>query len=181
MGRGESILRFFYRFLLTLNSTILLVVVFLIKEQMVLPIPHISCKHISYLIYLLGTIILSGGCLWLSRFLSMEIISGGVKEIESANNAYLPSYLGYFFVAVSVNDVDTLIWIYIIIFLFIFNSQTLFFNPMFLLFGYKFYYISMESGMKMFVISRKEIKHLRNVKFDKIQRINDYTFIDRRE
>lgn len=172
-------IKFLYKLLLTFNSTILIIVVYMIKEQIVFSIPLVSCEHISYLIYLLISMLFSGICLWVSRFLSSEIITGGIKEIELANNSYLPSYLGYFFVALGVNDIDTLIWTFLIIFLFTFDSKMLLFNPMFLLFGYKFYSVSMESGMKIFIITREHIKDIHTVKFDEIKRINDYTYIDR--
>ena len=117
--------------------------------------------------------------MWFSRFLSDDIITGGITEAESANNSYLPSYLGYFFVALSINDCDTLIWVTGIVMVFTFFSQTLYFNPLFLIFGYKFYNVSTDNGVKFFVISKKNITTVNNLSFHKLKRINNYTFIDK--
>ena len=135
--------------------------------------------HLCFCVCIVTTILYSWGCLWLSRFLSEEIISGGITDVEPANNSYLPSYLGYFFVALSISDGHTLLWIFIMIFMFTFNSQTLYFNPIFLVFNYKFYYITVESGMKLFVITKRNIKTTKNLSFPSLKRINNYTFIER--
>lgn len=172
-------MKLIYKLFLALNSTILLLVIYLIKEHITLPISFFRCEHISYLIYILMVFLFSRMCLWSTCFLSAEIIEGGIVEIESANNSYLPSYLGYFFVALGINDWATWIWTFLILFIFTINSQTCFFNPMFLLFGYKFYYVTMENGMKVFVITKQNIRTVKNLKFNQIVRINDYTYIDR--
>lgn len=78
-----------------------------------------------------------------------------VIEAEQANNAFLPSYLGYFFVALSINHFETLAFIFTILFLFTFYSQTLYFNPLFLLFGYHFYYLTTVNKTKVLMITEK--------------------------
>lgn len=165
-----------YRILLDFNAISLFFVVYLIKEDKSIIFMKIDC---SYCIYAVGIILFTGICLVLSRFLPDEIISGGIKEVELADSSYLPSFLGYFFVALSVTDDITLIAMAVLIFIFTYYSQTLYFNPLFLIFGYKFYYITMENGMKLFILSRKSIKSIDGLKFDSLKRINDYTFIDR--
>ena len=115
---------------------------------------------VSYAVYLGGIIFFTAICLFLSRFLPDETISGGIKEVELADGSYLPSFLGYFFVALSIVDDITLIVMAVVIFIFTYYSQTLYFNPLFLVFRYKFYYITMNNGMRLFVLSRKRIKSL---------------------
>lgn len=169
-----------YKFVLAVNSTILLLVVFLINNNIAIPFWYFKEQLISNLSYVVFCVLFSALCLWFTRFLSCEMIEGGVVGIELANNSYLPSYLGYFFVALGITDVDVLIWVFLIILVFTFNSRTLYFNPMFLLFGYKFYYLMLENGMKIFVISKENITNTQNLTFENIVRINDYTFVDRR-
>ncbi|MBT2639844.1 hypothetical protein [Bacillus sp. ISL-39] len=101
-----------------------------------------------------------------------------VIEVEQANNAFLPSYLGYFFVALSINYFETLIFIFLILFLFTFYSQTLYFNPLFLLFGYHFYYLTTVNKTKVFIITRKSLKNPDDINLPELRRINDFTFID---
>lgn len=176
-------MKFIYKIFLTFNSVALMIVVFLIKEHIVLPVNMglLKWEYTSYIVYGLGLLVFSGVCLLLTRLLSKDVIEGGIKEIELANNSYLPTYLGYFFVALSVNDLSTMICVFFVVFIFTFNSQSLFFNPMFLLFGYKFYLITLENGMRLFVVSQQEIKTRKPLLFDNLARINDYTFIDRRK
>ncbi|QTC41319.1 hypothetical protein I7V34_19980 [Bacillus sp. V3] len=103
-----------------------------------------------------------------------------VIEVEQANNAFLPSYLGYFFVALSIPYFETLIFIFLILFLFTFYSQTLYFNPLFLLFGYHFYYLTTVNKTKVFIITRKSLKNPDDINLPELRRINDFTFIDLR-
>lgn len=165
-----------YRVLLDCNAISLFFVVYLIKEHNSIMFMKLD---ISYAIYVAVIILFTGICLALSKLLPNEIISGGVKEVELADSSYLPSFLGYFFVALSITDKRTLVVMAVIIFIFTYYSQTLYFNPLFLLFGYKFYYITMENGMKLFVLSKKKIKNISGLEFNSLKRINDYTFIDR--
>lgn len=172
-------LKLLFKMLLTFDSLGLLFIIFLINKKIY--IPFLGDENISYLIYILALIGFTGMCLLISRKLSKDTIQGGIVEIESANNSYLPTYLGYFFVALGITDYNTLFWVFIIIFIFTFNSQNLFFNPMFLMYGYKFYYVKTKNGKKIFVISKKEIRTTKDADFTELLRINDYTFIDGRK
>lgn len=107
-----------------------------------------------------------------------EILKEHVKEIELANNSFLPSYLGYFFIALGIEKIDTLLIIFLILFIFTFLSQTLYFNPIFLVFGYHFYFIKNVNDVKIFLISKKQLKKPNDIDFLKLKRINHYTFID---
>ncbi len=175
-AQGGDLMRRLYFIILNINALSLFFVIYLIKEHIsVVPMNH----ELSCIIYLLSVFLLSGICLMLSRFLPRETMTGDIKEVELANNSFLPSFLGYFFVALSVADNTTLIVAMLIIFIFTYHSQILYFNPLFLVFGYKFYYITKNNGMKLFVITKKSIKSINGLKFDSLKRINDYTFIDR--
>ena len=122
---------------------------------------------------------MTGLSLLFTRFLSSDSIEGNVKDIEQANNAYLPSYLGYFFVALSVPDIETLVWVFLILFVFTYFSQTLYFNPLFLLWGKHFYYVTTKNNVKIFLITKKALRTTSDAEFEKLKRINDYTFIDK--
>ncbi|QIA08821.1 hypothetical protein [Draconibacterium halophilum] len=181
-------MNFIYRILLTFNSTSLLLVVFAIKEQYTVnwvdlhPKLYFLPDWVSYLLYFLAPVLLTLFSLWLSRFLSKDNIDKGkVEEVEQANNAFLPSYLGYFFVALSVSQCETLCFIFAILFIFTFFSQTLYFNPLFLLFRYHFYYLTTTNRVKIFIITRKTLKNPVNIDLPKLQRINNFTFIDKQK
>ena len=174
-----------YRLLLTFNSTSLLLVVFSIKEEYVitwnlfLP-PHFSCSipdYVSYFLYFLAPIITTAISLALAKTLDSDSLDS-IVEVEQANNAFLPSYLGYFFVALSVVSSNTLWYIFAVLFVFTFFSQTLYFNPLFLLFRYHFYYLTTSHRVKIFVITRKTLKKPATTNLTLLKRINDFTFID---
>lgn len=173
-----------YRLLLTFNATSLIIVIYLIKQE--LPINKLFAilplcpSYISYLIYILIPIFFTYLSLIIANYLGKSnIVKGSITEVEQANNAFLPSYLGYFFVALSVNNCDTLFFVFLILFVFTFLSQTLYFNPLFLFFGYHFYYIKTVNKVKLFVVSRQKINQPDEVEFSKLRRINNFTFIDK--
>lgn len=175
---------YMYRLLLTFNATSLILVIFLIKEEATLNGLHEKLDNlpnfISYIIYFFIPIILTYLSLYISKFLGdSNINKGSIIEVENANNAFLPSYLGYFFVALSVNNCETLIFVFAILFVFTFLSQTLYFNPLFLIFGYHFYNISTSNKAKLFVITKNEINKVDDIEFTKLKRINNFTFIDK--
>lgn len=183
-----NITNLLFRLFLTFNATSLILVVYLVKEEIVINnwLPcFLNLSHwCSYLLYLAIPVLLTFFSLSLSNKLaddSIEVEGNQpvIKEVEQANNAYLPSYLGYFFVALSVPHCDTLIFVFIILFLFTFLSQTLYFNPLFLVFGYHFYYVTTETSIKIFVISKRNLKNPKGLSFPNLKRINDFTFIDK--
>lgn len=171
-------MKFVYKVMLTFNSTVLLITVYLIKTHYIFKPLKLLPNCVSYLLYIGMPIVLSLICLWSSRFLTKDSIECSIVDIEEANSSYLPSYLGYFFVALSVDDEITLLYVFILLFLFTFYSQTLYFNPLFLMFGYKFYYISLETGLKVFIITKREISTSIGLDFSNLRRINNFTFID---
>jgi len=190
-----NILNFFFRLLLTFNATSLILVVYAVKERFVLGcvFPKLDClpDYVSYLIYFLIPIILTFLSLIVANGLDSDSIefekaddkekgiNSPIKEIEQANNAFLPSYLGYFFVALSVPYCDTLVFVFGILFIFTFLSQTLYFNPLFLFFGYHFYYLTTDNNIRVFIITRKKLKDPSKLSFSRLKRINNFTFIDK--
>lgn len=61
-----------------------------------------------------------------------------------------------------------------------FLSQTQYYNPIYLLFGYHYYHVSTESGTKIFVIRKGlVIRNIRYLRFDHLHRLNNSTFIER--
>lgn len=101
-----------------------------------------------------------------------------IIEVEQANNSFLPSYLGYFFVALSITNSETLTFIFLVLLLFTFFSQTHYFNPLFLLLGYHFYYLTTVNRTKIFLITRKSLKNPNDISLPELRRINDFTYID---
>jgi len=188
-----------FRLLLTFNATALLVIIFAVKSGFTLQ--KLFCyldlelymklgvekwisilpSFISYFFYVLIILLLTMFSIWVSSKLGKDPFKAGeILSIEYANNSFLPSYLGYFFVALSINDLDTLLFVYALLFLFTFFSQALYFNPLFLVFGYSFYNLTTKNGAKIFLISKTEFKTPKDIEIE-ANRINNYTFIERRK
>lgn len=176
-------LNFLFRLFLAFNSTSLLLVIYWIKSGVTIKLFN-SCtfhvpNYVSYCLYILAMLLLTYLSLWLSKFLAKESLSqGDIINVEYANDAFLPSYLGYFFVALDVPNAETLWFVYPLIFLFTFLSQTLYFNPLFLVFNYHFYNLTTANNVRIFMITKKKFKDPATVNFPTLLRINDFTYID---
>lgn len=168
-----------YNILLTLDATLLMLVVFFanIESHLVFGINK-WCVVLCLCVIIL---ILTRFSIFVCRYLSDDSIENGVIEIESANNAFLPVYLGYFFVALGISDYCTMLFVYGIVFIFTYLSRTMYFNPIFLLFGFQFYYVVNVNGIKCFVISKQTLRDTESIYFSSLKRINTTTYIDMEE
>jgi hypothetical protein len=99
------------------------------------------------------------------------------SKLEEANGSFLSVYLGYFFVGLEIDKLQHMIIIYLIIFVFTYVSQKQYFNPMYLLFGYRYYYAETEQGTKVFLIVRKNLRKAKDAEFEHLRRINNTTYI----
>src|SRR4051812_40679770 len=102
-------MKYLYQLFLAFNSTWLIVVVFLVKERYKFNFLNHHSIYFSWLLFALIPIILTALSFLISMKLPKDRLqSSSVKEIELANNNFLPTYLGYFFVSLGINDVSTL-------------------------------------------------------------------------
>ena len=164
--------------MLTLSASAYVIVIFLIKEEITLDFLPEQLEHVSYIIYLIIPVLIAWLCLWLSKYLPACGMESNIEEVELASHAFLPNYLGYFFVALSIPNITTLIYVYTVIFAFTHLSKALSFNPLFLLFGYQFYFITGKDGTKIFLITKQKMKSYLDAELNNLRRINDFTFID---
>lgn len=172
-----------FKFVLTLNSLLLSLMVFLIKEGFVINFlhPYFSSLPdiISYILYFSVVLILTRLSMQLIDFLGTDTMdAGSISVIEPANDAFLPSYLGYFFVALSIPNIEVFIYVFGIICIFIFHSRISYFNPIFFLFRFNFYNIVNNKNIKVLLITRKQLKEPKSTTFNNLKRINNYTFMD---
>lgn len=170
-------MKILFRILLTVNATSWFVIIYAIKNQWTI---------FGYSIWICGTIYLLIPVLLSLLSLFLFGFSGDDKlikctEFSLADNEFLPVYLGYFFLAVSINELETMVFVYIIILAFTFLSQTQYFNPIFLLFGYHYYHVLTPEGTRVFIITHgKVLRNKKDIYFNKLKRINDTTYIQRR-
>lgn len=173
--KGET-MKLLYKFLLTINATSWMAIIYAIKENWTIGKIPAWLFGSSLLII---PIFLSLFSLLLTKRLSKESLTECV-EVSLADGEFLPVYLGYFFVSVGVAEDLTMLIVFIIVFVFTFISQTQYFNPIFLLFGYHYYHILTKNGTKIFVIKRGKVaRKATELSIENLYRINDTTFIER--
>ncbi len=163
-----------YKIVLTLNATSWMIVVYGIKERW-------HTRYIpTWMIgigLLLVPVLLSLLSLVIARKLGSDSLSK-CQESSLADNEFLPAYLGYFFVSLSVPDNTTMVFLYSIVFLFTWLSQNQYFNPIYLLFGYHYYHVLTEQGTRVFIIARGQIiRNRKEMNFEQLKRINDTTYL----
>ena len=172
-----------YRLFLSLNSVLLFIAVYLIKEEIVInPLNQWFYRMypiISYCFYLAIPIILTFVSILLSKYLSDDQIdSNSILLVESANNLFLPTYLAYFFVALSIPNLTTFYIVFSMIFIFTYYSQASYFNPLFLFFKFNFFFVTNNKNIKVFLITKQNLKDPNNINLSRLKRINDFTFLD---
>ncbi|WP_425756537.1 hypothetical protein ACPW7J_03250 [Ihubacter sp. rT4E-8] len=167
-----------FRCLLAVSVTSWMFVIYGIKEGITAwNIPQCLFGTVLFCV----PVVLSYISIGITSFLKAESL-GGCQKISLADNDFLPAYLGYFFVSLSIPDITTMIYLHVFVFGFVFFSQTQYFNPIFLLFGYHYYQITTECGTSVFIIKRgKVIRNKAYLSFDNLKRINDTTYIQRKE
>lgn len=169
---------FIFQFVLTANATSWMIVVYGISKQWSF---WIFPAWLTGLILLAIPILLSLVSIALTWLLGQDSITN-CEECVLADHDFLSIYLGYFFIALSIDDFITLCFVYVITFLFTFLTKNQYFNPIFLLFGYHFYNIVTAQGTRVFVIARgKVIRNAKDIQFAELRRINDTTYIARKD
>ena len=166
-----------YKIFLTINATSWVIVIYGIKEEWTMAfLPSWG----FCIVLLFVPIVLSAISIPLTLLLGKDNLET-CGELEEADSSFLPTYLGYFFMGLGIDKLQHLIFVYLIIFAFTFVAQIQYFNPMYLLFGYRFYHAETMRGTKVFLIVRKNLRKAMDAKFCNLRRINDITYIAWRE
>lgn len=147
-----------------------------------------SITYIAYVLYFIVLIAFSFISIQFSfKYLDQDVIERKkVKEFEQANDFYLPIYLGYAFVAISLPTLKSFLLFFVLMLIVLARTRFFYFNPIFLVLGYKFYFIKQVDDSKILVISKKEIKTIDELFEDNkghvadnifLTKVNDYTFL----
>ena len=133
---------------------------------------------ISYAIYVVVPVFLT--YLNHRRFTKLDhadIKEGNIKLIESASAIFLPTFFGYVFVGLSINNIPTLVFAYIALTILCYCAEIYLYNPIFHLLGYRFYFVTADKN-KVLVMTKKDIKLGEPIEFMKLGQVNDFTYID---
>lgn len=171
-------MRFVLRLLLTMSSVSFFVVVFLIQNDINPLASRLGINawvvHLGYVLIPFITVLISLG---ICKLLPTTSISQ-VVSINPSENNFLDNYFAFFFVALSVKGLTAFLVIFGLTTIFTFVSRVSYFNPVFLVFGYRFYYIESDKRVKIMFISRKKMLSPKTYYSISVRRINNYTYID---
>ncbi len=182
----ENLYRKFCLFVMAVTATSLLPSLYFLKCLYSFKKQTWELKSILSIFIILGIpFILSYICLLWMKCQAKDSATE-VKEIEPVNNEYLPIYLGYIFVSLSIpsqyeGQVDWIILcvIYILVVLFVSISQSFSFNPIFIVFGYGYYRITTNQNVKVFIVTKRRInKNVSNLVFNKLSKASELFYID---
>lgn len=163
-----------YRLLMTFSATAMMPAVYMIKSGCSFALNN---RIITGVVILLIPLCLPLLCSFLIHHKEEEDLSENI-EFELVDSNFLPVYLGYFFVALSVNDDITLYFVYAILYIFSFVSNVAIFNPVLLLFKYHFYNVTTGGNSHIFIIYRGDvIRNVEDFENAKVYRINNTTYL----
>ena len=103
-----------------------------------------------------------------------------VKLVEDASLQFFPNYLAYFFVALSANDKYAVMIVFLIMLVLSYLSNTMLYNPLLVLFKYRYYLVVNGNNKRSLVITRRLLNPApaEPISFPKLKRLNDNTFIE---
>ena len=103
-----------------------------------------------------------------------------IKSVEDASLQFFPNYLAYFFVALSANDKYAVLIVFLIMLVLSYLSNTMLYNPLLVLFKYRYYLVVNGNNKRSLVITRRLLNPApaEPISFPKLKRLNDNTFIE---
>jgi len=103
-----------------------------------------------------------------------------IKSVEDASLQFFPNYLAYFFVALSASDKYAVLIVFLIMLVLSYLSNTMLYNPLLVLFKYRYYLVVNGNNKRSLVIPRRLLNPApaEPISFPKLKRLNDNTFIE---
>lgn len=179
----DFIKKFLCRLLLVIDSTILVIVIFILKDNSCINTEgnNSVLKLVLSIIGILMSIAIAKIAIKLTNYLDSDNLNPPYKDISDLNSSYLAAYLGYFFISLSINDYVTLVIIYFFLLYIAYKTIYQYYNPIFVLLGYKFYSIKTEKNIVVMVITKRYIRSNNTLKFNHLRRIHDGCYFDEEE
>ncbi|OGR84714.1 MAG: hypothetical protein A2021_03810 [Elusimicrobia bacterium GWF2_52_66] len=165
-------MRFIFKLLLAISSMSLMGAVYLVNIRGTFL--GLSVWQ-SAIVYFVLAVIIARLPLFFIRFLGKDHINK-ISGQKPAEVMYVPVYLGYFFIALSISQLDIFLCISAILLVFVWFSQHLYFNIMWILMGYRYYEISNDGSQYLLITKRQDWKAETGGLL--VRRINNYTFIE---
>ncbi|MFC3847173.1 hypothetical protein ACFOPX_01305, partial [Helicobacter baculiformis] len=123
-----------------------------------------------------------------ARYMPPEDAMRAVEMVEVAEPKYIPIYIAYFVIAVSLENCTLFIVVFVLIYLLILKGKFSYFNPYLLFFKYHFYEISIDPSQitgnsskyakyKVFLISKRKLKIEKQ--YPKLIGLDEFVFLDK--
>lgn len=172
--------------LLTLSSFSGVILFFLLVKQDIDVLPFVDVPDLLSHYWIRGVglvlcfVLLSGVSLKfaISFIKSSETLESA--EIKPIENIAMPTYIGLFVIALEIGDnkiEESIAVLAVLLVLWGFFERVFYFNPVWLLFGYRFYEVKTVNHNSFTLITkRQDIKE--SVKLTNVKRINEYTFLE---
>lgn len=190
----NALINWSYLLYMTICSTSFFVVVYLIKCKYTLIkiSDYPALEQIANItLFIVVPLLMSWLSIILSRQRADDSINRPTQSVRNASNTYLSVYLSYFFVALSIPELQSngqsgigvdwivLLSLYCLICVFIVCSRSYYFNPLLYFFGYNFYNVVTNNGIHLFVITKNTItKGQREIVFPELKRITSIVYLD---
>lgn len=122
---------------------------------------------------------------WLTLFIADKSLKNSdtlvVKSIQPMESNFLPVYIGLFVIALELDSelaTENVILLILLFVFWIFLENVSYFNPFFLLFGYRFYEVTTSNDKKFTVICKmKDVKQITTL--DRLIRINNFSYLQK--
>ena len=143
-------------------------------------------KYITTLVYIIFGLIISAYCLYKLLLITnhKNPVNLVIEKINPVYTEYIPIFLAIIVIAFELNplgdDNFSIIIIGILIYIFFHMSNIGYINPIWFIFGYRVYKIEKSSANYILIMHKSE-DYKSIEKIDKIYKIDEYTFIKKRE
>ena len=175
---------FLYRLLYTLSSVTLLLPIYAINRQVGvagwfgISSHQVLFNWVFYILMLALPFVLTYMLLsHADRLQHQRILDDQIKSVQSAGADQFPIALGYIFIALSINNVYTLLISFLILMLVCFYTPA-YFNLCMYVFRYKYYYVTTNDDIRILVATRHRVLLGAKPSYSELRRINDLTYID---
>lgn len=101
-----------------------------------------------------------------------------INNISPTGDNFVASFFAYIFLGLSINNCYMLAVIFITLVIMCLSTQMYLYNPLFILFGYNYFYIKTTSGLTIILLTKRKFKLNEKEDLKGIRRLNDYTYID---
>lgn len=150
------------RIILTFSSLSYFLVIYLVKEGMkdIPPLQGCPWQQVLGAFFLMTAALTLGYAMLLlcTCFEAVDLFPSKIEAVEAANDNYLVNYIGFFLIATDMNDYVTLILVFLFLFYLVYKSNVSYFNPAFLVCGYKFYIITTDLKTRIVLITKQTVK-----------------------